>query len=100
MRLGAFVRQLRIAPAQGLQNSFVILRRALIKLQLTPVGMLASTTNGACDLNQQSIVSCVSDRLMKRGVSLSVFRNRGCLPQKLDTMFNGAEVSGCGFCYG
>src|SRR5438552_37378 len=52
VRFGAFVRQLCIALDQGLQNSFVILRRALMKLQLTPVGTLASTANGACDLNQ------------------------------------------------
>ena len=52
VRLGAFVRQLGIAPDQGLQNAFVILRRALMKLQLTPVGTLASTANGACDRNQ------------------------------------------------
>lgn len=32
VRLGAFVRQLCIAPAQGLQNAFVIVRRALMQL--------------------------------------------------------------------
>ena len=52
VRFGAFVRQFRIAPDQSLQNSFVILRRALMQLQLTPVGTLASTANGTCDLNQ------------------------------------------------
>ena len=46
VRLGAFVRQLRIAREQGLQNSLVILRRALMQRQLTPVGTLARRNRG------------------------------------------------------
>ena len=97
MRLGAFARQLSITLDQGLQNFFVTSRCALMKRQLPPVDALASTADGACDLDQQRIVSGVGDRLMKRGVSLAVFRNRGRVPQKLDTLFNCAEVR-CGRC--
>jgi hypothetical protein len=45
----------------------MILGRALMKRQLTPVGTLASTANDPGDLNQQRIVSSIGDRLMERG---------------------------------